>query len=300
MSEIGAEKTGTEKTCTEKTCMGTEPVAVMTTLYRKDPLHHFELAIGSIEAQDIAAERRIYLCVDGPLPETHESWLAANAHRFHRILRNDSNIGLARSLNRLIDLLEDEELVFRMDGDDISLPSRFRKQAEMLRADPSLGLIGCQVVDIDDDGSPLQPRTYPTDAGQVRAMLTRANPILHPTFCFRRSVLREAKLRYPDAYLCEDLALLILVARRGIGLSNHPETLFQWRTGGNFFARRRDFRRGWTEMRWYLAALRDQGRLLSPGLVYPFARFAMRCMPLWMIRCLYRSGLRNRTLEIRG
>lgn len=275
-----------------------EPVAVIMTLYRSDPLDAFELAMQSLEAQSLRAPIRIYLCVDGPLPEASEAWLAQNLERFYRILRNEKNLGLALSLNRLIDNLEDEEFVFRMDGDDISLPGRFEKQIELMRSEPELGLCGCQVVDIDDDGNELAQRPFPTNPQDTGSKLSKLVPVLHPTFCIRRSILRDPSLRYPDAYLCEDLAFLVLFTEAGHQISNHRETLFQWRTGENFFKRRRSVKRGYSEMRWYFRALRNNGSLYSLQAVYPVLRFGMRVIPEKWAASLYKTRLRNATIGV--
>lgn len=275
-------------------------VAVIMAFYRKDPLDQFDQAMASIEGQEFDRPIRIYLCVDGPLPDSHESWLQTNEHRFYKVLRNPENIGLARSLNRLIDALEDEEFVFRMDGDDISLPTRFARQIEMMQAEPDLGLIGSQAQDIDNDNVIIAERRYLTTPDGVRNMLTRANPVLHPAYCMRRDILRDPELRYPDAFLSEDLGFLVLLVRKGIKISNHPDTLVQWRTDRNFFARRRSLKRGWTELKIYLAAVRDAHGLFSPQVAYPFARFAMRVMPSRITRLFYNSNLRNRAMDRLG
>lgn len=277
----------------------TAPVAVIMTLHEADSLPLFDVALASITAQDYAGDIRIYLCVDGPLPETHEAWLATNAAAFHQVLRNPENLGLARSLNRLIDALEDEEFVFRMDGDDISLPHRFRKQAEFMRANPTYDLIGCQVEDIDEAGRHLGWRPFPVNAADTHLTLRRLLPVAHPTFCIRRAMLHDPKIRYPDAHLCEDLAFLVILSERGRIIANHPEVLFQWRTGARFFARRHDWRRGWAELRWYLRAVRAAGRLLSPELVFPVARFVLRLLPGPVLRVIYRSDLREMLLRAR-
>ena len=46
-----------------------------------------------------------------------------------RILYNEENLGLAKSLNRALDICRGE-FVARMDSDDICLPERFEKQAD--------------------------------------------------------------------------------------------------------------------------------------------------------------------------
>lgn len=272
------------------------PIAVMMTLYAGDPLDLFDRALRSIEGQRFDGDIRVYLCVDGPLPRAHRDWLSNNKPRFHRVLHNEVNLGLAKSLNRLIDALADEELVFRMDGDDVSLADRFAKQAAMMRAQPELSLIGCQAADIDDAGRVIGPRRFPEHPETVRRALSRVAPVLHPAFCLRRSVLRDPTIRYPDAHLSEDLAFLVRLTERGHAIGNHPDTLLHWRTGAGFFARRKDWRRGWTELKWYARALRATGRHRSPAILFPLARFSLRLLPAGLIRALYRTQLRDRLL----
>lgn len=276
-----------------------ETCAVLMTLHCADRLDLFDLALASVEGQrGLASPPRIYLCCDGPLGPEREDWLRWNWHRFHKIVQNDRNLGLAASLNRLIEALEDEDLVFRMDGDDISEPDRFRKQADHLARNPGLGLIGCQAVDIDETGRETGQRRYPVQPDAVDAALCKVNPVLHPTWCLRRSVLRDPAARYPEAYLSEDLAFLIVLRGLGVGVGNHPEALFRWRIGPGFFARRRSARRGWTELVWYSRAIRQRHGLLTLRQGYALARFALRLAPQRLMRRIYDSGLRARAAAL--
>lgn len=271
-------------------------VAVLITLYHRDDLALFDLALLSVEGQLTDREIRVYLWCDGPLTCAQEAWLAANAGRFHRIGRSTRSLGLGAVLNRLIGLLGDEEFVFRMDGDDISLPQRFARQIALLESDPSLSLVGCQAEDICDAGRVLGPRRYPVTWPEVRAALHKATPLLHPAFCFRRKIFEDPRLRYPEAYLCEDLALLVTLHGLGHRMANHAECLLRWRTGASFFRRRSDARRGLAEMTWYFRALRVDRGPLTPALVFPLLRLGLRLLPPGAARLLYRSRLRRAVL----
>jgi len=280
--------------------MGHNPArqfAVLTTLYRSDRLDYFELAIRSIETQETDASIRIYLCIDGDLPQEHEAYLSANGTRFHRIVRNSENLGLARSLNSLIDVLEDEELVFRMDGDDISHPRRFAVQAAYMDSHPEIGLIGCQAYDIDEEGEIVGKREFATDPQDVARLMSRMTSILHPTFCIRRSILRDPEARYPAAYLTEDAAFIVLLLGRGVKVANIEDFLFYWRVSRNFFHRRTSFRRGLAELTWYGKATHINYGVFTPQYVYPLARFAIRCMPNAIVRKIYGSGIRQRAIK---
>ena len=59
-----------------------------------------------------------------------------------RIIRNERNIGLARSLNLGIDAAQGL-FVARQDADDISAPHRLEVQLTALEAASRLGVVGC-------------------------------------------------------------------------------------------------------------------------------------------------------------
>ena len=286
-----APETGTAARRTKPAC------AVLMTLYRTDDIGQFEDAVRSIETQDIVdADIRIYLCLDGRLTPDQEHWLRVNGARFHKITRNIDNLGLARSLNKLIGLLGDEDLVFRMDGDDLSTPDRFRKQAAYLEANPGIDMIGCQARDMDDDGRLTGERRFETAPDRVADLLYRMTPVLHPTFCIRRKILGNPALRYPDAYLTADLAFLVTLAEHGHRIGNHPEMLFHWRTGAKFFERRRSVRRGYVELLWFTRALWLRRGYLTTGYIYPISRLVLRCLPAGIVKRLYHTGLREKVI----
>lgn len=272
-------------------------VAVLMTLHAADRLDLYEIALRSIETQSGVAAIHIYLWCDGPLTAEQEAWLLQNGDRFFWIERSSKCWGLASALNALIERLGDEEFVFRMDGDDISHPGRFLAQISYLYAHPQIGLVGCQVQDIDDEGLPLGPRNYPEDPADVAQALTRLIPVLHPTFCIRRSVFNLTTARFPMAYLTEDLGFLVRLSKAGVGIANLSETLFSWRTGAGFYKRRSSIRRGLAEFRWYARAVYHQHGLLSLTYIYPLLRLIMRGLPQSLLRRIYQSRLRSKIID---
>lgn len=272
--------------------LGSPLVAVLMTLHQGDSISYFETALRSVETQEGTCGIRVYLACDGSLTPEQEIWLELNRSRFFRVHHNAESIGLARSLNHLIDLLGPEDFVFRMDADDVSHPNRFATQIAFLKAHPEIGLVGCQVQDIDETGRSKGVRRYPLSAQSAKRSLTRLIPLLHPTFCFRRDVLRDPRVRYPDAYLTEDLAFLVRLSELGVGMANVPQILFSWRVGAGFFKRRTSLRRGMAECRWYARAVFHQQGFFSFAYVYPLLRLVMRVLPSGLMRRLYSSKLR--------
>ena len=81
-------------------------------------------ALDSLYAQTYQ-DFKIILCEDGSTDDTFEvAQQYASRHDNIVLIRNDKNMGLNYTLNRCLELV-DTEYVARMDGDDISLPTRF-------------------------------------------------------------------------------------------------------------------------------------------------------------------------------
>ncbi|MGH3066396.1 MAG: glycosyltransferase family 2 protein, partial [Gaiellaceae bacterium] len=61
-----------------------------------------------------------------------------------RVLRNDEQLGLARSLNRGLDEARGRYVV-RLDADDVALPRRLERQLARIRATPGTVILGTSV-----------------------------------------------------------------------------------------------------------------------------------------------------------
>ena len=58
-----------------------------------------------------------------------------------KLIKNEKNIGLTKSLNKGLDLAKGEYMA-RMDADDISLPKRLEIQVAFMDKNPKIGVIG--------------------------------------------------------------------------------------------------------------------------------------------------------------
>lgn len=160
-----------------------------------------------------------------------------------RLVRNERNLGLTRSLNRGLNFAAGE-FVARMDADDLAMPQRLAKQVEFLDAHPSVGVIGSARTLIDDAGGvvvPLAPA--PETDLQIRWKCLLGNPFVHPSVMIRRGVLETHRLRYDESYrTAQDYelwsrvlqvtqghnladALLCYRLRQGLSQTSKPEQL---------------------------------------------------------------------------
>lgn len=137
-----------------------------------------------------------------------------------RILLNDGNLGVVRSLNRLIEA-SDADYFVRMDADDISLPGRIVAQVAALEAGHDL--VGTFAYNF---GSMHGERRYSLERLQhvILAMIDQRS-FCHPTIAFNRKV---AQIGYKD-HAAEDYGLLTDVLVAGLGVTNVPRHYLMYR-----------------------------------------------------------------------
>lgn len=67
------------------------------------------------------------------------------------VLKNEKNMGLNYTLNKCLEVATGD-YVARMDGDDISLPTRFEKEISYLEAHPEVAIVSTPMIFFDESG----------------------------------------------------------------------------------------------------------------------------------------------------
>ena len=145
-----------------------------------------------------------------------------------RLIQNEKNIGLTRSLNKGLKLAN-AQYIARMDADDISLPSRFERQTEFLQSPPEHVVVGCCILRIDPDGDPIQIDHQADSHENIEKVFLRGRSGLpHPAAMFRREAA-HAVGDYGREYECaQDIDLFLRLGERG-RLGNVQEVLLKYR-----------------------------------------------------------------------
>ncbi len=144
-----------------------------------------------------------------------------------KYFRNQNNLGLTCSLNIGLTHVS-AEYIARMDADDISLPSRFEKQASFLKEHPQIGIVGCAYQVIDEDDQPIMNSGLPLDDLSIRWALLFNNSFCHTSLMMRKSVLEQIGGQYDDYPSAEDYALISKMIRVSKA-ANLPDYLVNWR-----------------------------------------------------------------------
>lgn len=145
-------------------------------------------ALDSLYAQT-CQDFQIILCDDGSTDRTFEiAQHNANLHHDKIILiKNQKNMGLNYTLNRCLERA-DTEFVARMDGDDISLPSRFEKELNFLEQNPQYSVVSVPMIYFDDKGEFRRGR----GKGDVVARdFVKGSPVCHAPCMARTAAFRS-------------------------------------------------------------------------------------------------------------
>ena len=160
-------------------------VSVVMSVYNGE--RYLREAVESILGQTFT-EFEFIIVNDGSTDGTREILTAYNDPRI-RLVRNEENIGLTRSLNKGL-ALGRGEYIARMDADDVSLPHRLEVQVRYLDQYPGVGLVACDLQFIDDEGHTLGRSYRSCGNSLVRWYLLFYNYIAaHSHVVFRRDLV---------------------------------------------------------------------------------------------------------------
>lgn len=219
-----------------------------------------DAAIRSIAAQTYT-DWELVACDDASSDSTSAvlSGWASREPRI-RVIRNESNQGLAVALNRCIKEARGELLV-RQDADDVSLPHRLGALVAAMDANPGQTVIGSWMTCFDDAGDTGSIRTkeYPT-----KEDLAGGTVFCHPTCIMRKAAIvgLGGYGTEPWIWRNEDYHLWFKLYAAGLSGMNLQESLYRYRDDQEAFKRR-----GWSS-RWREAKVRWVG-------------YGMLGLPLW-------------------
>jgi len=136
-----------------------------------------------------------FLIIDDGSTDSSPSILANYAQKDCRIriIRNPTNIGLTKSLNKGLDLAQGQYIA-RMDADEASLPGRLEKQSLFMKDNPEVGVCGTYYF---TNGATIK---LPCNHEEITCGLIWNNTLAHPATMIRRSVVEKNRLRYDERY----------------------------------------------------------------------------------------------------
>ncbi|MHB9954115.1 glycosyltransferase [Vibrio campbellii] len=214
--------------------------SVLLSVYTQESPSYLKEAMESIWDQQTLKPDQIVLVKDGPLCSELEDEIVSWKFKLGDVLtlvELPQNIGLGGALNEGLKACSNE-LVARMDTDDVALPLRFEKQVEFMLHNPGIAASSATLEEWDESFSNLiSERKLPADAVELSKFAIRRSPLSHPVTIFRKSIV-ESVGGYPNLRKAQDYALWSLLLSKGHQLTNLPDTLLKMRSGKELLMRR--------------------------------------------------------------
>ena len=197
-------------------------VSVLTPIYNTEP-EHLRQAIESILNQTFTDFEFIILN-DSPWNTEIEDIVLAYKDARIKYVKNDKNIGISKSRNKLLSLASGEYLAI-FDHDDISLPTRLEKQVDFLDKNPMVGLVSSNT-----EWFPGHHKTnHPSDNLEIKKHLMFADVVAHTAMMVRKSVLYDNNIKYEEQYSPAEDYKLVLTLVDYTMFHNIPEVLVRYR-----------------------------------------------------------------------
>lgn len=257
-------------------------------LYKKECPEYLEQCLASIEKQTLLPSE-IVIVFDGPISEELE--LVVDKWRnilVVKVVELPFNQGLGKALNAGLTYCSNE-LIARMDTDDICCPDRLFMQYNRFADDEELDICGTQIYEFDsrlDEGSELEKKNVPCGLNDIVEFAAYRNPMNHMTVMFKRDKILQVG-GYRHHLFMEDYNLWLRCIAAGMKIENIDKPLVYARVGNGMISRRRGLLYLKSEIE-LLSIKMSMGKWSRMKLLLVFLfRFFARLFPVFMLKRLY-------------
>jgi glycosyltransferase involved in cell wall biosynthesis len=268
--------------------------SVLMSLYNKENPDYLKQSIESMLNQTVIPDE-IVLVKDGPLTIELEKVLKKFIDMYpdlFNIIASEKNIGLGLALN--LGLINcKNELVARMDTDDISLPERCEKQLNLFEENDELIIVGTIVDEFyENPNEIISSRVVPTTHNKIYEFAKRRSPFNHPTVMYKKTKVLECG-GYSDLRRNQDVDLFARMLYSGYKAANLGESLLLFRSNAGLLNRRKN----WTNTKTYIQTIRSLWKMgfssFGDYLIVAIAQIGVFCCPLSLQNLLYKKFLRK-------
>ena len=252
-------------------------------------------AIESILNQTFSGWKLI-MCDDGSTDETYCIALQYKKKYPDKIIliKNKENRGLNYTLNHCLKYVN-TEYVARMDGDDISLPTRLEEEIRFLDTHLEYAIVSCPMIYFDQDGDFMIGKCIPKP---------QKNDYIKGTpFCHAPCMVRTDIMKLVNGYSVsnkllrvEDYHLWYKIYMAGYQGYNLKKPLYKMRDDRNAVARRKyKYRLNETYVKWRI--YKDM-KLSSRYILYILKPLVVGLMPNYLYKSLHRKRGKNIYFEM--
>ena len=217
--------------------------SVLMSVYQKEKAEFFRLSLQSMFDQTCPPDEVVVIC-DGPLTAELDAVLMDFSAKYPKILkihRLGQNMGTGYAANIGLQLCRNE-LIAKMDSDDISYPDRCEKQLAAFQKDVKLDMIGGYVSEFETDiQNEKAVKKVPLFHKDILKYAKRRNPFNNQTLMYRKSKALACG-GYTCNTRCEDYDFVTKMMIDGAKCKNLPFCLVHYRLDAGAYDRRKNWK----------------------------------------------------------
>lgn len=268
--------------------------SVLMSVYEKEKPNFLKSAIDSILNQSIKPDE-IVIVKDGKLTKELDniinSYAEQNPNLFN-IVELLENKGLGTALAIGVEQCKNE-IIARMDTDDICVYNRFEKQLEIFKNNPNIAMVGSCIDEFEGDIiNKISVRTVPENNQDIISYAKTRNPFNHMTVMYKKSKVIKAG-NYKPFLWNEDYYLWVRMIVDKNEFYNIQESLVYVRAGNEMFERRGSFEYAKQDLRlqkeFYKLGFINKSQAISNSI----KRSVVRVIPNKLRKLIYLKLLRN-------
>ena len=213
--------------------------SVLMSLYDRENPDYLKQSIESILSQSLLTDDFV-IVIDGPINIHLQSALDSYVSRypFFHVVPLPENKGLGNALNVGVPQCKNE-LIARMDSDDIAEASRCEKELAYFNSHENIAVVGTQIQEFKNKKGDMNSFIhYPLSSKQIRQYIKKRCPFGHPSVMFKKETILKSGNYSPLMINQQDYELWIRVLYNGFEGANIDEALLNLRIGDSLYKRR--------------------------------------------------------------
>ena len=216
----------------------TNKFSVLMSVYEKDKVEYLKQALDSVLNQTVKPDE-VILVKDGPLSDELNRCIHSydkNAATL-KVVSLEKNRGLGIALRIGMEHCSNE-LIARMDSDDICVPDRFERQLKAFENNPDISMVGGYIEEFTESpDKPVGIRKVPESDKDIQKYMRKRCPFNHVSVMLKKSEVLKAG-GYLEWHYNEDYYLWIRMMLEECKFYNIPEVLVHVRVGKDMYQRR--------------------------------------------------------------
>jgi len=217
--------------------------SVLMSVYSKEKAEFFRLSLESMFKQTVPPDEVVVVC-DGPLTEELDKVLDdfkagyGDALVIHRLKQN---MGTGYAANEGLRVCKNE-LIAKMDSDDVAYADRCEKQLELFEKHEKLDMVGGFVSEFETDiNNEKAVKKVPSSHKEIIRYAKRRNPFNNQTLMYKKSKALACG-GYTCNTRCEDYDFVTKMMMNGAKCHNIQQCLVHYRLDAGAYERRRNWK----------------------------------------------------------